>query len=109
MGSDGGAHGAVSGRLGAAKVSKRRLASWRSSAVIVMYTAVELGLTCPRKVARWKRRPERSTPARYHRNTVPTANACRRSWRRDGHSQPGHEVVKGLADRPGMDRSATRE
>jgi hypothetical protein len=43
-------HGDTSRRIGPAAASKRRLASQRSSSVMVRYTAVEAGLTWPRNV-----------------------------------------------------------
>src|ERR1700722_16387585 len=43
--------------------------------------AVEDGLTWPRKVERSRRRDMGSTPSRYQRSNVPTANECRRQCR----------------------------
>ena len=43
----------------------------------VVILAVLCGLMCPRNVERWLSRAPGSTPSRYQRKSVPTANVCR--------------------------------
>jgi hypothetical protein len=46
---------------------------------MVRYTAVELGSTCPKNLARCLRRQLGSMPWRYQRSSVATANECLKS------------------------------
>ena len=56
---------------------------------MVRYTAVELGSTCPKNVARCMRRQLGSMPWRYQRSSVATANECLRSWSLGGDTPGG--------------------
>src|SRR5579875_181381 len=58
---------------------KRQSASRSNSSVMGKYTAVELGSTWPKKVAKCMSRELGSMPSRYQRSNVRTANDRRRS------------------------------
>src|SRR5208283_1333958 len=74
-----GRHGRAPIDIGAANVWKRSAATSINSAVMVKYTAVEAGSTCPMKVDSLSSLSAGLPPSRYHRSNRPTAKLWRRS------------------------------
>src|SRR5208282_1839974 len=113
-----GRHGRPPLDIGAANRSNRWLAASMRSAVIVKYTAVETGSTCPRNVESFMRLSAGLPPSRYHRSRRPTAKLCLRSWTCGGVPPAGVAtfscgtrewntmlIVPGFTGRPSMNEN----